>query len=746
MKKLMFVTLILGLCATSLGLFYDRLEQKLMPKSSDLFVLGMPDNYRPKAIKSSYQGSHPASISRPEESYDFPIPLKQVGPIQSLFSGENDYPFLCATERSGLGQPVVDNQEEVGIAVYGVDEKGKKNKELLGYSKDCSIATQVQYFVKDEELKGFRKVEEKNLISKDVSKLIRVETGTINRFIYVLALPVSKVDSPEIFDPGKWNQRLIYRFKGGVGIGHKQGHVGISKLLYEHEEQLEQGYALAFSTGTQTSNHYDIWLSEDTAMRVKKQFSSRYGEPIYTVGIGGSGGAIQQYLLSQNRPGIIDAAIPLYSYPDMVTQVSYALDCELMEYYFDVTSEQDKWQHWPNRSLVEGNNALQDFDNRYGNLQGIAGILNGDFTLMPDGASQCTNGWRGPAQHINNPYFFSKYHQVSRETLLQVDWSHWGNLSHYYGTHNDGFGKRFWGNLGVQYGLQSLLEKQISIKEFLDLNKYIGGWKAPVDMENERFWHISGDDSLKRLSLWGQHNMTHNGKKTIATRSEGNDDAINAAYGSGLVYLGLSDLPIIDMRHYLDHKLDMHHSLASFTSRKRIQHAMGQSEHQLIWMMEKDDTLSRRDLLRSLPVNDALLVLDQWLINMRTHPEKSVVENRPVAANDRCYDTDLNVIDSGDTTWDGLWNGKTQGMCQSRFPHYSHSRLMAGDNVYTDTLKCQRVSVVKALRQGAYGEVDMRPYSKELERIFPDGVCQYSEEANIQVSRLIQKIKDKKKG
>ena len=430
----------------------------------------------------------------------------------------------------------------------------------------------------------------------------------------------------------------------------------------------------------------------------------------------------------------------------MVTQVSYALDCELMEYYFDVTSDQDKWQQWGNRSLVEGNNALQDFDNRYGNLQGIAGILNGDFTLLPDGATQCTNGWRGPAQHINNPYFFSKYHQVSRETLLQVDWSHWGNLGHYYGTHNNGFGKRFWSNQGVQYGLKSLLANRISIKEFIDVNKYIGGWKPPVDMENERFWHISGDDSLKRLSLWGQHNMTHNGKKELAQRSEGNDDAIGAAYQSGLVYLGLSDLPIIDMRHYLDHKLDMHHSLASFTSRKRIQNAMGHSEHQLIWMMEKDDALSRRDLVRSLPINDALLVLDQWLINIKSNPEKSVVENRPVSAGDRCYDTDLNVIDSGQSTWDGEWNGKAEGQCQQRFPHFSHSRLVAGDNMYTDTLKCQRIPVAKALRQGMYGKVDMRGYKKELERIFPSGVCQYGQEPNSQVSRLIEAIKNPAKG
>jgi len=745
-KKLLYVTLILALCATSLGVFYDRLEQKMLPKSSDLFILNLPENYRPKAIQKSYTGPHPASMERPAETFEFPIAIDQVGPSEALFAGKNEYPFLCATERSGLGQPLVDNQDKIGISVFALDEEGNKTKQVQGYSKDCRLPTTIQYYVKVEDEQWFKKVEDMALLQSDVSTLIRVEIGTINRFIYMLALPVSRADTIAQFNPEKWNHRLIYRFKGGVGVGHKQGRVGISKLLYEHEQQLNQGYAIAFSSGTQTSNHYDIWLSEDTALRVKKQFEANYGKPLYTVGMGGSGGAIQQYLLSQNHPGIIDAAIPLYSYPDMVTQVSYALDCELMEYYFDVTSEEDKWQYWPNRRLFEGNNALQDFDNRYGNLQGIAGYLNGNFSMMPDGATQCTNGWRGPAQHINNPYFFSNYYQVSRETLLQVDWSHWGNLSKFYGTHNDGFGKRFWDNQGIQYGLKSLLDKKITVQEFMDLNKYVGGWKSPVDMENERFWHISGDDSLQRLSLWGHHNMTHNGNKVQAGRSQGSDGAINAAYQSGLVYLGLSDLPIIDLRHYLDHKLDMHHSLASFTSRKRIQNAMGNSDHQLIWMIEKNDDLSRRDLMASLPINDALRVLDKWLINIKTNPQKSVADNRPVAANDRCYDVDKNVIDSGSKTWDGPWNGKENGECMARFPNYSHSRLMAGDNIFNDTLKCQRVPVVSAVDMGVYGQVDMKPHLEQLERIFPDGVCQFNNEPHGQVSRMIKAIKEKNKG
>lgn len=740
MKTVLIFVVVVVICSTSLGVFYDRLEQRFLPKTSGLIVLNTPPDVALKKEQSAYQGLHPRQQARPAETFPFPIKLNQTGPVTPLFSAPNQYPFICDTQHSGLGQPLVDNQDKQGIAVFVVNDNDKKTKQLMGYSKDCRLPTRIQYYVKDEKQDGFVKAD--NLVSLDMETktIIRIETGTINRFIYVLAIPVNKQDTPELFNNSKWNQKLIYRFKGGVGVGRKQGNMNIDKLLYEHEAQLQQGYAVAFSTGTQTSNHYDIWLSEDTALRVKRQFETQYGKPLYTVGMGGSGGAIQQYLLAQNHPGIIDAAIPLYAYPDMVTQVSYALDCELMHYYFDETSDNPKWEQWENRSLIEGSHARQGYKNRYGNLQGIAAMMNGDFSKMPKGASECTNGWRGPAHLINNPKFFADYHEVATDVFKRFDWSHWGDLQHVYGTDQHGFGRRFWGNDGVQYGLSSLVKGELSVGEFINLNEKIGGWKPPIEMENDRFWHISGDDSLKRLSLWSQHNMTHEGESISAPRSQGDAQAAQAAYDAGLVFLGVADIPIIDLRHYLDHQLDMHHSMASFATRKRIEYAMGNSEHQLIWMMEKDDNLSRKDLIRSLPIGDALRVIDQWLFNMKTHPQLSLQQNKPASASDRCYDAQQNIIDDAPNTWDGLWNEKTQGVCQQRFPHFTQSRFVAGESIYGDTLYCDKQSVAAAIASGVYGSVDMKAFQSQLESIFPNGVCQYPSGVNSNVTRLLKNL------
>ena len=62
-----------------------------------------------------------------------------------------------------------------------------------------------------------------------------------------------------------------------------------------------EGYAVAHSTGTVTGTHYNLNLSEETMMMVKDQFIKRYGTPEYTVGVGGSGGGIQQYAIGQSQ-------------------------------------------------------------------------------------------------------------------------------------------------------------------------------------------------------------------------------------------------------------------------------------------------------------------------------------------------------------------------------------------------------------------------------------------------------------
>ena len=62
-------------------------------------------------------------------------------------------------------------------------------------------------------------------------------------------------------------------------------------------------------------------------------------------------------------PGLIDAAIPVQSYPDMVTQTIHVGDCELLEYYMDATDKDNpKWATTKNRTWLVGLNAEDDVE------------------------------------------------------------------------------------------------------------------------------------------------------------------------------------------------------------------------------------------------------------------------------------------------------------------------------------------------------------------------------------------------
>ena len=201
-----------------------------------------------------------------------------------------------------------------------------------------------------------------------------------------------------------------------------------------------------------------------------------------------------------------------------------------------------------------------------------------------------------------------------------------------------------------------------------------------------------------------------------APRSEGDLGAIAAAYRSGQVFLGESTMPIIDFRHYLEHELNMHHSLQSFSARLRMLRQQGQANNQLIWFSSQPYT----------PTSEAIAVLEQWLDNMRSDESISIADARPADATDRCYTDTGELIASGDTVWDGAWNGEENGECMDAYPTYSNPRLVAGDDYAGDIFKCHLQSVDEAIADNLYAPIDVSRHRDELQRVFPTGVCDYS--------------------
>jgi len=706
-------------------------------KADEEMVVGLPKGYTQQHF-SAYTGPHPSTIVRPVEEFTFPITVGEIGPVQPLFSGDHQYPFLCRSEESHLGQPLVDNQDRVGIPVYRVDDDGVKTNSRLGYSKDCSLPTRIHYFYNQAITNKFYPLEDaQNDIAKiDINGrqqdfIVRIETGTINRFIYGIATLKGVNDVIDKPDLRHWNGVLVYQFKGGVGIGFDQGKMKIRKLLKYRREQLAKGYAVAYSTGNSTDNHYNVWLQEDTAMRVKKQFETAYGKPRYTVGIGGSGGGLQQYLLAQNRPGLLDAAIPQYSYPDMVTQTVYALDCEPLEYYFDITDRKNSyWSRWENRSKIEGLSAKTMDSPPYSMAYRVSKLVNGYWPSAPSGASECSHAWRGPAQLVLNPRFFSDTYRFKKRVYRNTHWSHWDDVRSLYGVNEQGYARSTWDNVGVQYGLLALTNGDISASSFLDLNKKVGGWRYPQQMKKARFWFVDGRTDMMDFSIWSHHNINlrwHD--DTPAKRTKGDVQAIEAAYRSGMVFMGKIDIPVIDIRHYLDGELDMHHSFASLATRDRIIDFAGHADEHVIWVAHEDYD----------PTEKAFDVMDEWMA-LKQQAVEGALENevdnsngvvsevKPESVVDTCFDRTGGVIASGESVWDGQWNHRAKGVCTEAYPPFKSSRQVAGEDIKGWVLKCQLQPVKDALKRGLYGSVDMQPYAVQLELLFPDGVCDYTKQ------------------
>ena len=643
------------------------------------------------------------------------------GPI---FSGPQQYPFVCSSVLEWGVQPLVDHQEEWGFPVF--DDSG----DVIGYSKDCSVEpffeyqyrnTNGEYLAMPDD--GSRPADMSTTTLTDgrlVDFVIRWERGTINRFLYSYAVLADSSDrSVSPLDPGtvNWNGRLLFHFEGGVGVGHFQGRInaGRARLV----EALEQGYAVAYSSGNRTGEHYNLQVGGETALMVKEHFIKRFGPPLYTVAIGGSGGAIQQYVYQQNHPGLIDAGVPQYSYPDMVSQTIHVGDCELLEHYMDVTDRDNpKWQITNNRSMLIGFNSTDAVPDPLAEIKRQLG-----YASAP-GSNECIPAWRGLTPLSMNPH----YGQVREQEKMHppgimdsVQWTHYEDLKNIYGVDANGQARVPWDNVGVQYGLQALTEGNMTEEEFLDLNAKIGGWKHPSEMVQEGFPFL-GEPTAENFDPWSRRNMNLSAGDNPAPRTQGDIQAISALYQSGMVFDGQLNIPVIDWRHYLEEELDMHNSHQSFSARQRITNRMGDAGNQLIWFTDARPSASFDQTMQ------ALGVLHDWVMNIKSNPEAGVAANRPETAVDACFATDGSLIAQGNDVWGGVLDNNAPGTCTQTFPLYSTSRIVAGGPIEGSVFKCALKPLDTALSDGTYGNwIPDSNQIAQLRTIFPDGVCDYTQ-------------------
>ena len=662
-----------------------------------------------------------------------------------MFTGPHQTPFVCTTNQGAVArQPLVDSAVAPGYKV--TDGATVASGSTIGYSRHCSIDTIFSYWyraasggsLKPLPADGSRPADMGSVVLPDgrtVDFVVRREVGSINRFLYSIAMlaPYPADDSAARDDTSRWNGKLLYWFQGGVAIGHTQGTVHGGSM---NPDILGQGFAIVHSSGNNTGTHYNLNLAGETAMMTKERFIERYGVPSYTVGLGGSGGAIQQYIIAQNHPGVLDALLPVQSYPDMVTQTIHVGDCELLEYFMDATDRTNaKWRTTKNRTWLVGFNAEQDdVGNNPKVNDPLAPLKVALGYSTAKGSTECIPAWRGLTPLAMNPLYGqapNQQHYVPQSDIAAIRWTHYDDLRNVYGIDASGAARVTWDNVGVQYGLRSLNEGKITSTEFLHLNWNVGGWKHPSQMVQETFpfFGTSAAEINKALTIpgyfdpWSSKNrLAGIGANLPIPRSKGDPIAMRAAYSSGHFFSGKLDVPAIDHRQYMERELDMHKSHQSFAARQRVLQKMGTSANMVVWFTDTTPGVPKAS--QSL---EALQVMDQWLTNMRLYPHKGIAGNKPEGATDACYDLEGKLIYRGDDAWDGILDKAQPGKCTEKFPLYTTSRIVAGAPIEGGIYNCARKPVDQAVSDGTYAPwIPNAAEIAQLKQIFPEGVCDYS--------------------
>ncbi|MGE3840881.1 MAG: DUF6351 family protein [Vicinamibacterales bacterium] len=575
-----------------------------------------------------------------------------TGPV---LSGPHQQPFACETEKFKLVAG--------GTAGPSLDA-------------NCSIATRIDYVYKSTAGGDLKPLTDPRSLPSDVATtttslgarvpyVVRVETGTINRAIYEMAMlhnPASEPTPDPFTRSAGWNGRLIYTFGGGCAGGwYRQGATtgGV-----DDDVMLLQGYAVASASLNTFGNNCSEHLAVETMMMVKEHFIEAYGVPLFTVGWGGSGGSYQQHQIADGYPGLLDGIMPARSFPDLeFGTVPMVTDSRLLANYFQKS-------------------AVPYTDEQKRQIAGLGALAT--LTANSLNPGRITVGEYCPAVPEAQ-----RFDQVKNPGGVRCDiYDHavnvWGRDP------KTGFARRPLDNAGVQYGLRSLNAGIISKEQFLDLNEKIGGFGVNGEM--------------------------------VAARTVADPMALRIAYRTGRMTwggAGLAATAIIDYRAYLDDANggNIHLRYHSFSMRERLVKANGSAENHV---MLTDD---RRwgDSLKAPVLREGLAQMDAWLTRLAADtspaPKRAkLLRAKPADLVDACWTRDEKPQKLAEKQM------PNSGRCDELYPTNSFPRGVAGAGLAADVIKCQLKPVSAADYKVPFTADDM----KRLKAIFPAGVCDWS--------------------
>ena len=566
------------------------------------------------------------------------------GPI---FSGPHLTPWVCETEVLGLG-PAQDADCTVDPVVtwsYLTTDGATVDLAVPGPTPD-DIAT--------VDVNG-----------QPWPAVIRTERGVINRGIYTiwtLDPGVIEVPAASLADGGlptwqsaAFNGRLVYRFGGGCGTQYTQGATFGTLGGGPDFSLLAQGYAVATNTLNIFQTACNPVLSAETMMMTREHFVKAYAEPEFTIGDGGSGGAIQQLAIASAYPGALDGISASLPFPDALTLAPGVTDCGLFLNYY----------------ATPGGSALDEQQRRAVTGHATSATCQSWSDLFLDAVNPSQGCGGQLADQVYDP---DTNPDGVRCTLQDINVNALGRDP------SNGFAWRPLDNAGVQYGLGALVDGDITVDQFLDLNENIGSYD------------IDGN--------------------IIAGRTAATPESLERLYQAGAIANGdaLGDLPIILRNVYLDDSGDIHSRVWAFSIRERLRNGDADGDNVLLWTDPGAGGIGA--LVGSLTgeltgANTSVELIDAWL----------TAGGRPAEAVNVCVLPDGTRLTGGWELYD------EPGPCAEAYPVASDPRFVAGQDLTGEILACTRKPVDVADYPVAFTDAQRQ----RLEAVFADGVCDWTQ-------------------
>lgn len=713
--------------------------------------------------------------------------------------------------------------------LFSVYPGGPKLSDAPTTDANCSVPTRTDWVYHDATRAGtavWQKydpaappttIEQATLADgRSVPYIVRLETGVINRGIYqvaVLADPTADAAPSPFQPPSRWNGKLVYPFGQSCGAGWyvqgtAMGPVGGSSNSANgasgdfnalNDLPLRKGFAVANSTLNYFGQNCNHIISAETMMMVKERVVKAFGPLRYTMGWGNSGSAMQQSMIADAYPGLLDGIVLLNGFPDNTSPAS--VEGRLF-YNYQLnhtrggTTENATYAPVPNSpydptydsataarraadaSLLDWRNGELAAASGYSTYHSIrqqasfwAGRTDAVQRLPNAGDRDNVTAGPGNASVFNAAITDAEKYSPAEAVAAAPPGvlpappvsrlaPHPTGLRPTVADHNRntlgvdaaGFGRSYTANVGVQYGLNALNSGQITMAQFIDLNRRIGG----VDIDG---------------------NFT-------AARIPPDEEGLKNAYRSGMVMYGgagLASTAILNLdglNNEATGRGDLHLKFFHYQIRARLAAANGRYDNHVMWNGQADvdayvpdphahpatPVVAPRPAWsgrRVLVMEKAFDAMDTWLSTLSADASADtlaakVVKARPATLVDGCFGASTpgaaddfiaepqrfggfdsvfrrgNGSEPGRTPAGLLDIGPAPSRCNAMFPASSYPRFEAGEPLMGRTMQCALKPVNAAdyaghaqrdpLWTGARRDADLAA----LAAVFPTGTCDYS--------------------